>query len=86
MLTKEQMQNLTKEQKEIINEYAKDNNKKLKNICNQIRSTSIDQADYDDLYSDAMNVLLESVLKHRVLYDESERRKLRDWQERQVKN
>ena len=45
MLTKEQMQNLTKEQKEIINEYAKDNNKKLKNICNQIRSTSIDQAD-----------------------------------------
>lgn len=52
MLTKEQMQNLTKEQKEIINEYAKDNNKKLKNICNQIRSTSIDQADYDDLYCD----------------------------------
>lgn len=69
MLTKEQMQNLTKEQKEIINEYAKDNNKKLKNICNQIRSTSIDQADYDDLYSDAMNVLLESV----VSYDQSKK-------------
>ena len=39
-----------------------------------------------DSPADMPNKVYNFLLKHRVLYDESERRKLRDWQERQVKN
>lgn len=39
-----------------------------------------------DSPADMPNKVYNFLLKHRVLYDESERRKLRDWQERQTRN
>ena len=39
-----------------------------------------------DSPADKPNKVYNFMLKHRVVYDESERRKLKIWQERQVKN
>ena len=54
--------NLNEKQLELVTYYSKDNMARLKRICNSIISMkNVDQKDYDDLYSDAQKVLLESV-------------------------
>ena len=55
--------NMTEEQITIINEYCKDDLKKLKQICYLVwGQKGIPTCYYDDLYDDAMNVLSESVI------------------------
>ena len=57
--------NLTPEQNKIIQEYCDDNLKELKKVCYFVwGKKGVIIADYDDLYSDAMNVLLESVVSY----------------------
>ena len=53
---------LTDEQMKTIYKYCENNMKELKRICfNVWGKKNIDYAEYDDLYSDAQKVLLESV-------------------------
>lgn len=53
---------LTKEQIAIINEYCDNNMKKLKKVCYRVwGNNGLPKMYHDDLYSDAMKVLLESV-------------------------
>ena len=48
--------NLTPEQNKIIQEYCDDNLKELKKVCYFVwGKKGVIIADYDDLYSDAMN-------------------------------
>ena len=66
---KEKLSRLTEEQEKIINEYCENDMKKLKSISfNAFRGYNIPLSEHDDLYDDAMKVLLESV----VSYDESQ--------------
>lgn len=54
---------MTKEQKALIDEYCKDDMKKLKQICYFVwGKNGLPSCYHDDLYSDAMNVLSESVI------------------------
>lgn len=54
---------MTKEQNALINEYCKDNMKKLKQICHSVwGKKGLPNCYYDDLYDDAINVLSESVI------------------------
>ncbi len=60
---KEKLSQLTEEQERIINDYCANNMLKLKGISyNAFRGYNIPLSEYDDLYDDAMNVLLESVV------------------------
>lgn len=54
---------MTEEQLALINEYCKDDMRKLKRICFFVwGKRGLPKSDYDDLYSDAMKVLSESAL------------------------
>ena len=54
---------MTEEQIDLINDFCKDDMKKLKQICFFIwGKRGIPHLYHDDLYDDAMNVLSESVL------------------------
>ena len=54
---------MTEEQITLINEYCRDDMKKLKKICHFVWGKSgLPTCYYDDLYDDAMNVLSESVI------------------------
>lgn len=56
---------LTKEQENLCYEYCKNNMRKLKRICNCIiKGNPVPLMYYDDLYSDALKVLLESVISY----------------------
>lgn len=56
---------LTEEQLEIINEYCENNMKKLKNVCYMVwGNKGLPYMYHDDLYDDAMNVLVESVITY----------------------
>ena len=56
---------LTESQLLIINEYCKDDMKKLKKICYLVwGNKGLPTCYYDDLYDDAMNVLVESVITY----------------------
>lgn len=60
---------LTGEQLMIINEYCSNDMKKLKQVCYFVwGKRGISYMEYDELYSDAMNVLVESVIS----YDEKQ--------------
>lgn len=55
--------NMTEEQRALIEEYCKDDMKKLKQICYFVwGQKKLPNCYHDDLYSDAMNVLSESVI------------------------
>lgn len=57
--------NLNEQQMELINKYCNDDLRLLRKICDPIINIkNTPQADYDDLYSDAMKVLLESVVTY----------------------
>ena len=52
----------TEDEMKIIDYYCKDNMRQLKKICNPlIANKNVAQMEYDDLYSNALNVLIESV-------------------------
>ena len=54
---------LTEEQLQIINDYCKNDMKKLKKVCYMVwGKKGLPYMYHDDLYDDAMNVLLESVI------------------------
>lgn len=54
--------NLNEKQMELVTYYSENDMARLKRICNPIiNMKNVDQKDYDDLYSDALKVLLESV-------------------------
>ena len=54
---------LTEEQRRVVNEYCENNMKKLKNVCYMVwGNKGLPYMYYDDLYDDAMNVLLESII------------------------
>lgn len=54
---------MTTEQKDAVNEYCENDMKKLKRICYSVwGKKKIPNCYHDDLFSDAMNVLLESVI------------------------
>ena len=54
---------LTEEQLEVINEYCEDNMKELKKVCYMAwGNDNLPYMYHDDLYDDAINVLLESVI------------------------
>ena len=54
--------NLNEKQLELVTYYSENDMARLKRICNPIiNMKNVDQKDYDDLYSDALKVLLESV-------------------------
>ena len=54
---------MTEEQISIINEYCKDDMRKLKQICYFVwGKKGLPNCYHDDLYDDAMNVLSESVI------------------------
>lgn len=60
---KEKLSNLTTNQMNLINEYCDNNWQKLKNIShNAFGKFNIPLSEYNDLYDDAANVLLESVV------------------------
>lgn len=62
-LTREMMKNLTSEQLHTIEYYMKDEMKELKKICYPIINRKyIPMSDYDELFDDAIKVLLESVI------------------------
>lgn len=53
---------LNEKQMELVTYYSENDMARLKRICNPIiNMKNVDQKDYDDLYSDALKVLLESV-------------------------
>lgn len=57
---------LTERQLAIIEDYCKDNMKKLKRVCYPIwGNKGLPSCYHDDLYDDAMNVLVESVVSYR---------------------
>ena len=57
-------QNMTDQQMKTINEYLKNNMKKLKQVCYFVwGKNNIEQSYHDDLYDDAMEVLVESVIR-----------------------
>lgn len=57
--------NLNEQQMELINKYCNDDLRLLRKICDPIINIkNTPQADYDDLYSDAMKVLLESAVTY----------------------
>ena len=57
-------QNMTDQQIKTINEYLKNNMKKLKQVCYFVwGKNNIEQSYHDDLYDDAMEVLVESVIR-----------------------
>ena len=57
-------QNMTDQQMKTINEYLKNNMKKLKQVCYFVwGKNNIEQSYHDDLYDDAMEVLVESVIQ-----------------------
>lgn len=67
-LDREMMKNLTDEQLQTIEYYMENEMKKLKLICYPIINRKfVPLSDYDDLFDDAINVLLESVIS----FDES---------------
>lgn len=52
----------TEDEMKMIDYYCKDNMRQLKKICNPlITNKNVAQMEYDDLYSNALNVLIESV-------------------------
>lgn len=54
---------LTEEQRMVVNEYCENDMKKLKNVCYMVwGNKGLPYMYYDDLYDDAMNVLLESII------------------------
>lgn len=54
---------LTEEQRRVVNEYCENDMKKLKNVCYMVwGNKGLPYMYYDDLYDDAMNVLLESII------------------------
>lgn len=54
---------LTEEQRRVVNEYCENDMKKLKNVCYMVwGKKGLPYMYYDDLYDDAMNVLLESII------------------------
>lgn len=57
--------NLTEEQLNIVNEYMKNNMRKLKQLCYLVwGGKGIPNMEHDELYDDAMKVLLESVVSY----------------------
>ena len=57
-------QSMTDQQMKTINEYLENNMKKLKQVCYFVwGKNNIEQSYYDDLYDDAMEVLVESVIR-----------------------
>ena len=57
-------QSMTDQQMKTINEYLKNNMKKLKQVCYFVwGKNNIEQSYHDDLYDDAMEVLVESVIR-----------------------
>ena len=51
-----------KEKEDLIRQYCDNKMKQLRKICDPIiRLMNVPLSEYDDLYSDAMNVVLESV-------------------------
>lgn len=67
-LTREMMENLTSEQLHTIEYYMKDEMKELKKICYPIIDRKyLPMSDYDELFDDAIKVLLESIID----FDES---------------
>lgn len=64
-MSKVDYSNLTEEQLNIVNDYMKDNMRKIKQICYPIwGNKGIPNMEHDDLYDDAMKVLLESVVSY----------------------
>ena len=62
-LDREMMKNLTDEQLQTIEYYMENEMKKLKLICYPIINRKfVPLSDHDDLFDDAINVLLESVI------------------------
>ena len=62
---KDKLSRLTDEQEKVIDEYCANDMKKLKSISfNAFRGYNIPLSEHDDLYDDAMNVLLESVVSY----------------------
>ena len=62
-LDREMMKNLTDEQLQTIEYYMENEMKKLKFICYPIINRKfVPLSDHDDLFDDAINVLLESVI------------------------
>ena len=62
-IMKEKLKNLTSQQLKLIDEYCKNNMSKLKKISyNAFYRYDINPHEYEDLYDDAMNVLMESVI------------------------
>ncbi len=60
---KYKLSNLTNEQLNLIDEYCTNNMKKLKNLSYKVfKILNIPLSEHDDLYDDAINVLLESVI------------------------
>ena len=57
-------QSMTDQQMKTINEYLENNMKKLKQVCYFVwGKNNIEQSYHDDLYDDAMEVLVESVIR-----------------------
>ena len=68
-ILREKLKNLSSQQLKLINDYCDNNMSKLKKIsCDAFFRYGIPQYEYDELYDDAMKVLMESV----VSYDESQ--------------
>lgn len=62
-IIREKLNNLSEQQMEWINKYCENDMSELKKMSyNAFYRYGISPHEYDDLYSDAMNVLLESVL------------------------
>lgn len=66
VLMKERLRNLTEQQELLLFEYAENNMKKLKYICNPIivKIGGISEKDYDDFYDIAIEALLDSCLRY----------------------
>lgn len=64
-MSKVDYSNLTDEQLTIVNDYMKNDMKKLKGLCHIIwGNKGIPNVEHDELYDDAMKVLLESVISY----------------------
>ena len=62
-ILREKLKNLSSQQLKLINDYCDNNMSKLKKIsCDAFFRYGIPQYEHDELYDDAMDVLMESVI------------------------
>lgn len=63
-ITKVDYSKFTTEQKDLLHYYLSNEMRNIKNVCNAViykKGYKLPMSDYDDVYSDAMNVLVESI-------------------------